>query len=117
MIEHRVYGNVKEIDIDHLRKLFEKIDYVSSALLFGSRASGTNTRKSDYDFAVFSKNKQFKFGLRAELFADISESTKIDMQDMDIVDLQKADEFILKNIRENYIILKGSKDEVARLLR
>ena len=101
----------------HLRKLFEKIDYVSSVLLFGSRASGTNTRKSDYDFAVFGRNEQCKFGLRAELFADISQSTKIDMQDMDIVDMQKADKFILKNIKENYIILKGNKDEVARLLR
>ncbi len=117
MIEHRVYGNVKDIDVEHLRKLFGKIDYVSSALLFGSRASGINTRKSDYDFAVSSKNEQFKFGLRAELFADISQSTKIDMQDMDIVDLQKADEFMLKNIKENYIVLKGSKDEVERLLR
>ena len=117
MIEHRVYGNVKDIDVHHLRKLFGKIDYVSSVLLFGSRASGTNTKKSDYAFAVFGKNKQFKFGLRAELFADISQRTKIDMQDIDIIDIQRADEFVLRNIKENYIILKGSKDEVARLLR
>ncbi len=117
MIEHRVYGNVKDIDVYHLRKLFAKINYVSLVLLFGSRASGTNTRKSDYDFAVSGKNEQFKFGLRAELFADISQKTKIDMQDIDIVDMQKADEFMLKNIRENHIILKGSKDEVARLLK
>ena len=117
MIEHRVYGNVIDISVDHLRKIFEDIKYIQIALLFGSRANRTYTKKSDYDFAVSGEEKEYDFGLRAELLVDISKITKLDMKDIDIVDLKKADKFILNNIKESYIILKGNKNEVARVLR
>lgn len=117
MIEHRVYGNVKDISLDQLQKIFKDIKYAHIVLLFGSRANHTHTIKSDYDFAVLAEEREYDFGLRAKLLADISEITKLDMRDIDIVDLKKADKFILNNIKENYIILKGDKSEVARVLR
>jgi predicted nucleotidyltransferase len=117
MIEHRVYGEVKDFSMDELYSIFSKLDYIKFALLFGSRVDGTFTRKSDYDFAIIGEEHDFKFGLRAEAWTDISQNMKIDMNDIDIVDLKKADKFLLDNIKKNYIIIKGNKDEMAGLFK
>ncbi len=115
MIEHRVYGSVRQIDEKVLKEAFERIGYIKTALLFGSRASGKYNRKSDYDFAV-SSDGSFEFGVRAEVLVDLSRILGIDMEDMDIVDLDNSKGIIIDSIKEDFIILKGDIDEVYRLL-
>ncbi len=115
MIEHRVYGSVRQIDEKELKEAFERIGYIKTALLFGSRASGKYNRKSDYDFAV-SAESSFEFGVRAEVLVDLSRILGIDMEDMDIVDLDNSKGIIIDSIIEDFIILKGDINEVYRLL-
>ncbi len=116
MIENRVYGKVKEVDIDTLRRCFEKIDFIKVALLFGSRARGDYNSKSDYDFAILAEGN-FEWGIVSKAYVEISNKTEIDMEDMDIVDLKRAGSLIIDSIKEKYIVLKGKEDEVCRLLR
>ena len=115
MIERRVYGSVKEIPLGMLRRGFGALPYVKVALLFGSRAQGTAHRKSDYDFAIHGEGA-FDWGLQAEVWADLSRILDLDMDDFDVVDLQKLDPVLRKSITENYVILKGTEYEVSRLL-
>jgi len=116
MIEHRVYGNVKEISIQELQNIFSMLSYIDVALLFGSRASGNFTHKSDYDIAVLGQG-DFTYGLQAQVWADLSQKLDLDMNDIDIVDLQKVDIVLKDSIKEHYIALKGDADEISRLLR
>jgi len=116
MIENRVYGKVKEVDIDTLRRCFKKIDFIKVALLFGSRARGDYKSKCDYDFAILVEGN-FEWGIVSKAYVEISNKTEIDMEDMDIVDLKRAGSLIIDSIKEKYIVLKGKDDEVCRLLR
>ncbi len=113
-IEHRVYGQTKDIDNDKLRIFFSKFDDIEIAILFGSRANGTYTKKSDYDIGVLGK-KDFIYGIQAEVLAQMTIKLGIDMNDIDIVDLKKMDKVLKDAIKKNYIPLKGSKYEISRL--
>ncbi len=114
----RTYGKTKDISIKELRKLFqdEKLSYLHIILLFGSRASGNATRQSDYDFAILGDTYEAPFGLQAKSWMDISMAMDVSEYDIDVIDLSSLDKLMKDNIRENYIILKGDKDEVSRLL-
>lgn len=116
MIDHRVYGRVKEIKIENLKEVFSTLSYVDLALLFGSRATGRSTYKSDYDIAVFGDG-DFIYGIQAQVWSDLLQKIDIDMNDIDIVDLQKADRVLKDSIKEHYIALKGDPDEISRLLK
>ncbi len=46
---------LKEDDIEMIKNIFEKFKDVEKAVVFGSRAKGTNKPGSDLDIAVFGK--------------------------------------------------------------
>lgn len=45
--------NVDKKLIDEMIKYFVRFDNIKKAVLFGSRARGDNTERSDYDIAVY----------------------------------------------------------------
>ncbi|GAA0800931.1 nucleotidyltransferase domain-containing protein [Faecalicatena orotica] len=70
---------------------------LSRVILFGSRARGDYLKKSDIDLAVEGKNI-------VDFALDVDEKTDTLLQ-YDIVDMSKADEELLKNIRKDGITL------------
>ena len=76
--KNRTYGKTKNISVKELKELFQnqKLTYLSVVLLFGSRACGTSTRQSDYDFAILGETKDAPFGIQAKSWMDISMKTK-----------------------------------------
>ena len=116
--KNRIYGKTKNFSVEDLKVLFrnEKLDYLSVVLLFGSRADGTATRQSDYDFAVAGDSKDAPFGIQAKSWIDISMLMDVSEYDIDVVDLTCADKLLKSSIAEQYIILKGEPNEVSRLL-
>ncbi len=117
--KNRIYGKTKELDIDTLQEAFndERASFISVALLFGSRALKTHHSRSDYDFAfVMKKIGDEPWGVKAKAYHVVSDLLDLDDCDFDIVDLLGADEIIIDSIKDGYILLKGDKDEVSRLL-
>lgn len=114
----RTYGKTKNISVKTLKDLFqdEKFDYLSVILLFGSRAKGVATRQSDYDFAIVGDSKNAPFGLQAKSWIDISIMMDVSEYDIDVIDLSRADTLMKSSITEKYIVLKGDKNEISRLL-
>ena len=112
----RVYGKTKLIDIQTLKRGFEAIDFVKTALLFGSRVQGDWHCRSDYDFAVLlDECREFSFGVKAEAFNKIEEVFGLREYDFDLVDLAHANEYIVASIRDDYVLLKGEESEVQRV--
>ena len=116
--KERTYGKTKNISIKDLKELFwdEKFGYLSVVLLFGSRARGTATRQSDYDFAVAGDSENAPFGLQAKSWMDISLMMDVSEYDIDVIDLSHADALMKSSIAEHYVVLKGDSDEISRLL-
>ncbi len=118
--KNRIYGKTKEIDPSTLKKLFhnKKLDFITIALLFGSRAREKHHNRSDYDFALLmDSSADDGWGIKAKAYNLIGDLFDLDDCDFDIVDLQHSDNIILDSIKENYIILKGDKNEISRLLK
>ena len=117
--KNRIYGITKEIDTQELEMLFQKPEawFIEVALLFGSRVTGTAHSRSDYDFALFmNQSADEGWGLKAKAYTLLSDLLGLDDCDIDIVDLKMADKVILDSIKEGFIILKGNKDDISRLL-
>jgi predicted nucleotidyltransferase len=106
---------IPQIDVTRWREVFASLPYVEIALLFGSRAVGRHRVDSDYDFAVLGQ-ADLPYGLRAEVWKDISSLTGLGMEDFDVVDLSLADDFLKECIKEEYRILKGDARAVSRIL-
>lgn len=118
--KNRIYGKTKEIDTISLKKAFadERFDFVQLALLFGSRVTGKAHSKSDYDFAILTKeNIDAPWGVKAKAYNVIEEVLGLCGEcDFDVVDLKNANSVILDSIKEAYLILKGDESEFSRLL-
>ncbi len=116
--KNRTYGKTKNISVETLKKLFQdkKFDYLSVILLFGSRAKGVANRQSDYDFAIVGDSSNAPFGLQAKSWIDISIMMDVSECDIDVIDLSRADALMKSSIIESYIVLKGDKNEISRLL-
>ena len=115
-MKNRKYGTTSYITIDKLKIGFNDLPYIETAILFGSRASLHVHSKSDYDFALKMHDApNSDWGMQAKAWMDICEIFKLKEYDVDVVDLQKADNLLLRNIKENYIILKGEEDDIRRL--
>ncbi len=100
----RIYGITKVISREVLNEFFAELDYVRIALLFGSRARGNPTPKSDYDFALlFEDSSSPDWGFKAKAWNDICGRLKL--ADDDIVDFLMLDpnysEVLIKRI-ENF---------------
>ena len=114
----RVFSKTKEISKEELIEKFNdlKFDYVTIALLFGSRANGTYNPKSDYDFAILVKDDfEVSWGSISKVWNDIGAIFNIPEYDYDIVDLAHANRSIINSIKDNYILLKGDEKELQRL--
>ena len=118
--KNRIYGQTKRLSFKELREIFEdpKLSFITTALLFGSRAVGSEHPKSDYDFAlIFKKGDDYRWGAKAQAYRVLQELLDLDDCDIDIVDLNSVDSLIFDSIKEGYVILKGDENEVSRILR
>lgn len=114
----RKYGKTPLYSKAQLSAVFESLPYITTALLFGSRASGDFHVRSDYDFALkFDQMYQYDFGFIAQTYKDIALQLKLQDEDLDIVDLEKLDKLLKDEILSTHILLKGEEDELSRLLR
>ncbi|MEA1967085.1 MAG: hypothetical protein U9N77_02545 [Thermodesulfobacteriota bacterium] len=118
-MNNRMYGKIKEFTVKELKALFsdDSVNYIDTVLLFGSRANCTAKLQSDYDFAVsVTQDLDTLWGVDAKLWMDIGDLLNLADTDYDVVNLLKADNFLKKNIKENYIVLKGDESATKRLL-
>ncbi len=112
----RSIGRTNEISFGEIKEIFENLPTVQIAVLFGSRVTGKTTPQSDYDIAVLMNQPQG--GLDNPyytLYADLPVLLNIQECDLDLVDLRKANDTLKRSISEDYLILKGHKDEVSRI--
>lgn len=113
----RDYGRVTNIPLKELIEKFDLIESIKIALLFGSRASENFTVKSDYDFAVaVDDNADIGWGKMSAVRNEIGKSLSIPDCDFDVIDICTADKNLLASIAECYIVIKGDKDAISRLL-
>jgi len=119
MEKKRLYSSTKQISPDELRRTFSDIDFVTHALLFGSRAQGKVHARSDYDLAViYDPKAQFEvWGAEAHLRNVLLPILDLDDIDVDIVDLSKANEALRQSILDGYLVLKGSDEKIRRVLK
>ena len=114
----RLFGKTKDLTYIQLQELLniKKLDYIEIIVLFGSRADNTQHIQSDYDFAIYAKeSSKYGWGVISEVWNDIGEVLDLAEYDYDIVDLAYANRSIIGSIKENYILLKGDRDELQRL--
>ncbi len=118
--KRRFYGKTKIFDIKELKDFFNSLmfDYVKIVLLFGSRAIGEQHDRSDYDFAILVGDDAVDdgWGIYSKVWADIGKEFGLDEVDYDVIDLSKATPEMLSSIKKGYIILKGDKDDISRIL-
>lgn len=116
----RTYGKVKEISVEKLTRVFQEIDIIKAAVLFGSRAETdqtTSNSKSDYDFGVLlDKSVPSAWGHLANARVAIGQKLQLPDTDFDVVDLEIASTELKRSIRANFLILKGFADDILRLL-
>lgn len=76
-------------------------------VLFGSRASGTHKRFSDFDIGVFSQANigVYEYSKLLDISEDLSEDLPVEV---DLVDLSAAEQFFLDNIILDSEFLGGS---------
>ncbi len=113
----RSIGRTNEIPFVKIKEIFVNLPAVRLAVLFGSRALGESSPQSDYDIAVLMEHPQS--GLENPfftLYANLPVLMNIQECDLDLVDLRKADNTLKQSIHKSYLILKGNKDEISRLL-
>lgn len=101
-------------EIENLIPVFENYPEVKLVYLFGSRATEKIGPLSDYDFAVYldEKNEKKRFDLRLELMGKVSSKLKID--DLDLVILNDIDSPELKYniIKDGILILEAEPFKV-----
>ena len=118
--KHRFYGKTKILEVEELKDFFNSVvfDYVKIVLLFGSRANKTQHARSDYDFAVLVRDDAVDdgWGVYSKVWSDIGEKLGLDEVDYDVIDLSKASVEMFSSIKKSYIVLKGDKNDISRIL-
>ncbi|MFT7861218.1 MAG: nucleotidyltransferase domain-containing protein [Sulfurimonas sp.] len=118
--KHRFYGRTKQISLEELQQAFssQELAYIDIALLFGSRAIGTQHARSDYDFAILVTDDSVDdgWGVYSKVWTDIGGKFGFDEVDYDVIDLSKATPEMLSSIKKGYEILKGKEDDISRIL-
>jgi predicted nucleotidyltransferase len=114
----RLYGSTPVLTQEQLISAFKSMPEVKLALLFGSRAVGTETLRSDYDFAVLPSDMPHQgWGIIADIYNQIGDKLALADYDFDVVDLRRADDAVMSGIRAGYIGLKGTENELRDLLK
>ena len=117
--KQRYYGKTKVLELETLKSTFtsKSFDYLTMVLLFGSRALGTHHDRSDYDFAVYYEDTESEgWGMLSKVWVDIGEVFKLDEVDYDVIDLSTVTPEMKQSISKGYIVLKGSEDDILRVL-
>lgn len=86
------------------------------AVLFGSRARGTEKRYSDYDLGVFDPTG-ISFRDFSPLMTVVDDFNKGRLEEVQITNLSDADETFLRGIREDLTYLGGSFSAWIELLK
>ena len=116
-MKNRKYGRTPELSVDKITTALESLTYIKTAFLFGSRVTGSQNPKSDYDFAFeMSNNSDADWGMQAKAWMDICDLLNLKEYDVDVVDLSHTDTLLKKTIREHHILLKGDPNDISRLL-
>lgn len=98
--------------IEKLKDYFKQIHEVSSAILFGSYAKGTQNEKSDIDLAILTNQ-----GLTAELkIKIISDLAIIFHKTIDVIDLQTIHVPLLQEILTKGIWLQLESNSIKEKL-
>ena len=91
--------NVEKRIVDEIVDIASKYKYINKVILFGSRARGDNSSKSDIDLAIYSDN------FIVEFIEDIEMNTntllEFDFSDMNMV----SDEFFIEQIKKEGIVI------------
>ena len=91
--------NLEKRIIDEIIDISSKYKYINKVIIFGSRARGDNSPKSDIDLAIYSDSSIVEF------IEDIEMNThtllEIDFSDMNVV----CDEFFIEQIKKEGIII------------
>jgi len=94
--------NIPEIKSE-IKKLAPKYR-LSLVLLFGSQASGKTHSKSDVDIAYLTE-KEMRPIEEARMALEFSEKLKINVKDLEIVNLKEAIPFLLRQIADKSVLL------------
>ena len=99
---------------EKIREISEKYQ-LKLVYLFGSMASGKTGPLSDYDFAVYLDEKDFKkrFDIRLKLIAEISEIFKTDKIDVCVLNDIKSPELKYNIIKEGILLLEKEPFKVV----
>lgn len=94
-----IFLNLKIEIINEIVEICKKYEYIDKVILFGSRARGENSLKSDIDLGVYSKKPI------GEFIEDIEVNTKTlleyDFAHMDII----KDKFFIEQVDKDGIII------------
>lgn len=116
-MKNRQYGETKNLSYDELSRSIGSLEYVKTALLFGSRATGHIHSRSDYDLALeMEKLPEESWGMQAKAWMDVCDVLGVKEYDVDVIDLATADSYLKRAIAQNYILLKGDANDISRLL-
>lgn len=113
----RRYGRTKLLSLEALQECFRdpELEGVEYAVLFGSRAAGSATARSDYDLAVYATG-EYPWGIQSAVWDTLTRRCGVEDCDLDVVDLRRAGAALLGSVAEAYVMLKGEKDGFSRLL-
>ena len=104
--------------IDSLISLFREQEGICFAFLFGSRARNQTGANSDWDIAIWFKDNSDQFsnlGFREEIRSEISRCLQVPVDQVDIVDLYRADLSISASVIGEGVPLLGDDTlEMAR---
>lgn len=91
--------NLEKRIVDEIINISRRHKYINKVILFGSRARGDNSPKSDIDLAIFADDSIVEF------IEDIEMNThtllEFDFSDMNVV----SDEFFMEQIKKEGIII------------
>ena len=102
--------NMSQIGVDEIQRIRSIVEPIASKrsgfekiYLFGSRARGDGTEKSDYDFCVYADDdvSLLKF---AGLMVDLSEGLKSEVDLVDATALKPGDAFIDEIERDGILV-------------
>lgn len=98
--------NVDKNLIDGLTSFLKKYDGIEKAVLFGSRARGDNSERSDYDIAIYGKTTG---AIQSEIRYFCSD-TLMTLHKIDLVFVnEKTYPKLLENIEKEGVVIYGKR--------
>ena len=91
--------NIEKRIVDEIIDIASKHKYINKVILFGSRARGDNSLKSDIDLAIYADNSSVEFIEEIEM--NTHTLLEFDFSDMNVV----CDEFFIEQIKKEGIVI------------